>query len=79
MEQSIIAESKSIYVGDTEYLVNDEVKTEPIDDDCSSVIFKINQRKIHACVECKKTLSSLHQSLCCHEKFVLLISATPNC
>ncbi len=71
MEQSINAESKSIYVGDAEYLVIDEVKTEPLDDDCPSDVVKINHRTIHACGKFKKNslFSSIAlsspKSLCC--------------
>ena len=70
MEQCSKAERKFEYVGDADYLVIDEVKTEPLDDNCPSDVVKENQRKIHTCAKCEKTLSS-RQSLCRHEKICI--------
>ena len=62
MELSNQAESRSIYVGDTEYLVIDEVKSEPLEADQSSNVVKADQRKWRLCDGCEKTYAS-YQSL----------------
>ena len=67
MEPNNNAESRSIYVGDAEYLLIDEVKSEPLEADQSSNVVKTDQRKRRVCDGCEKTYAS-YQSLWHHKK-----------
>ena len=53
MELSSNAESRSLYVSDAEYLLIDEVKTEPLVDVQPSDMIKVNQGKRRVCDRCK--------------------------
>ena len=67
MVQIEMVESKPTCVNDGGYLLIDEVKTEPLDDNRPSDAFKINQRKRHLCNGCEKSYAS-YQSLWSHKK-----------
>ena len=77
MEQTETAESKLTYVNDAEYLLIDEVKTEPLDDNQPSDAFKINQRIRHLCSGCEKIML-LTNCFGVIKRFVIEIPTTPN-
>ncbi len=77
MEQNNNAESKLIYVGDAEYLIINELKPEPLDNDHPSDVVKVNQREIHGCVKCTK-LSHLINHFIVTKRFVMEIPTTLN-